>query len=414
MKSFSLAVNIANSNDYVTIENKDIYQLYFIEDIFSFMKTGKLVFRDTGSILEFLPLTGGEVLSIEYGTPIDDDNNTIIKRYEFVVHKISNVEGEQSERNIIELFFIEKQHYTLHNNAFSLSFKNKDYTLIIKDILKKHVLIDKKLFVQWEDGNESIEFFNTSLKTPATNLKWLMERCSGKDSKVPGYLLYSNTEQSENSFNFITLDKLLQQKKYIDPDGTYQMYAENISYPNNIISYSINKVDNVSLNTLAKGIMLGYDIKRKKIIKQIYNYKDIIKDFTILGKYTLFDEKKIDFRSVKEIPTGETNDKIIDNIYKGNWFKQYCMQQTVDIMIKGHIERYAGGMIDIMWPSGESDSKIDKNMMGNFLIKSITHNFSPNDSNPYMQRIILIKNGYQDSDNYLLTKAAKKNVWTKK
>jgi hypothetical protein len=67
-----------------------------------------------------------------------------------------------------------------------------------------------------------------------------------------------------------------------------------------------------------------------------------------------------------------------------------------------------------MWPSGDYVSVVDKNMMGKYLVKSITHNFTPLDPTPYTQRMILIKNGYHDSDNTALTKAVKKNVWDKK
>ncbi len=408
------SITISNNKDFYRFRNEDIIEMYFIEDIYSFVKTGKMIFRDIDGILEFLPLTVGETLLIEYGSSIDDKGSIETKSFNFVVHKISRVECEQSQRNLIELLFVENGHYKLHNNNFSLSFKDKKYTDIIKSILTKHVSIPFESFIEWEDSSDEIQYFYTGLKTPSTDLKWLMERCKGKKSEVSGYLLYSNTKESNNSFNLITLESLLKQTKYMQPESVYQMYSSNINYINNIISYSINKVDYVSLGYLSKGVVLGYDINRKKYIRREYDYKEVIKDYTILGGYSLFDSSTIGIVSSHEELSGESNPDVMDNIYKSNWIKRYCLQQTVDIVVIGDVRRYSGGMIDIMWPSGDKSSMMDKNMMGNYLVKSITHHFAPTNANVYTQKMVLIKNGYYDSDDDSLTEATKKNKSTNK
>jgi hypothetical protein len=45
-------------------------------------------------------------------------------------------------------------------------------------------------------------------------------------------------------------------------------------------------------------------------------------------------------------------------------------------------------------------------MMGRYLIKSITHQFSGQTMPQYIQKMVLIKNGYWDSDS-MLTPASK-------
>jgi len=78
-------------------------------------------------------------------------------------------------------------------------------------------------------------------------------------------------------------------------------------------------------------------------------------------------------------------------------------------MIEGHVDRYCGGVIQVVWPSASDDNVYDKNMDGIFLVKSITHYFSPRQKPVYTQRMILIKNGYNESDGKL-TAAGKTNT----
>ena len=396
------SVSIFNDKDRILLNNSDIKTCYFIEDIYSFVKTGKIVFIDSIGIVEFLPLVGGEKITIEYSSEGES------KEYEFVIYKISKIEEDIStKRKYIELLFVESIHYALHTYNHSLSFKeNSKYSDIIKHISSNHLGIND--FVKWENSKETLLNFYTGLKTPASNLKWLMNRCSGKDSNEPGYLFYSNTFKTERSFNFVTLETLLKNTKLIGLyTDQYTFQNTNEYYINNIISYKINMVDNASLNSLSNNIYLGYDIHRKKIIRREYNYNDSLKHFTVLGKFSLFDKNKIKLSTLRQTLTGdchgENTETILDNLYFSNWIKQYCLQQTIDIIVKGHNKRYAGGMIEIIWPSGNKDSTNNKNMMGKYLIKSITHMFTTQEAEQYLQKIILIKNGYQDTDsNYLV------------
>jgi len=68
----------------VTLRTSNIEELYFIEDIFSFAMTGKLVFNDAVGILENGPLTGNETVHIEYGLK---EAKTIV----FRIHKMQKV-----------------------------------------------------------------------------------------------------------------------------------------------------------------------------------------------------------------------------------------------------------------------------------------------------------------------------------
>ncbi|MFW6014837.1 MAG: hypothetical protein ACOCRK_00200 [bacterium] len=55
----------------VPLDNNDIMNCYYVEDIFSFCLNGKLRFVDNKGIFEFGPITGNESLFIIYGNHED-------------------------------------------------------------------------------------------------------------------------------------------------------------------------------------------------------------------------------------------------------------------------------------------------------------------------------------------------------
>ncbi len=66
----TFTVILKNNEDNIVLDNADIIQCYFIEDIYSFVKSGKLIFKDNKGIVEFLPLMAGELITIVYATNI--------------------------------------------------------------------------------------------------------------------------------------------------------------------------------------------------------------------------------------------------------------------------------------------------------------------------------------------------------
>ena len=399
------SITLSNSLNSHIVSSSSLVSCYFIEDIYSYIMTGKIVVYDNVGFDEFLPLVGGELLTISYTSQMGEEDPET-KTHNFVIHKINRIDNDDNHRKTIEMLFVQPQHYDFHMNNFSLSIYDSDYSNTVKYIMNNHIGVDK--FIEFEDSVEKLEYFTTNLKSPASNIKWLMDRSSSKVTKTPGYLLYYNTK---GGFNFITMESLLSNSKMMDGDNDkYLFTSDNPYHINKILNSKINKVDYNTLNKLSKGLYLGYDIKRKKIIRREYSYSDALKMFSILGRYSLFDETKMDFKSIYETSTSETDKNIIDNMYYGDWIKQYCIQQTVDIVVIGHNRRYAGGIIEINWPSGDADSIISKNMQGKYLVRSIIHHYTPFTIDPYKQKMVLIKNGFNDSDYRYLTKSVKVNI----
>lgn len=395
-------VYITFDDEDVHIDNSSIEKFYFIEDIFSYSIVGKLTFHDRQGILEFGPLTGNEKVGIVYG--VEEDVERVFDIYK-INRIISSWSNANTKENFIEIVFVDEMFYNLTNRKYSRSWKNTKGSQIVSDISKNILEVDD--FDDWEDSVEIMEYFYIPYWTPKKAIDWIMKRCRGVLSKKPGYLFYNNS----NGSNFITIERLLNQKKLMDigweGSGFYKFEGETNHPYNRVLGYELSGLDNISRMDLKGANKKGYDFKRKKLINNSYTYKDGISQFTLLGEKSLF--KDISDSGVNYDNTGEDKESTIDNIYYNEWIKTYSMQQTLSIMLHGHEGRYAGGLIELEWPSSHDKEVYNKNFAGKYLIKSITHQFS-NDAPTYKQKVSLIKNAYEGSDNIDLVKAINKNL----
>jgi hypothetical protein len=396
------------------IDTSSILEFYFIESIDTFAITGKIKFVDVNGVVEDGPLTGTEFLNISYG-----EKEVVIDRY-FSFYKVNEISmgdsGDPAENNVVEIIFTDPNFLLYSKFNYSLSWKDTKISDIVKYIGEKMLKFDVS-GSDWEDFEESNEKIDFCMPywTPQQAINWLIKRASGSESGEAGYLFFNNSKNGEeyttSAHNFVTLEKLLQQKNLMvlgeGDDGHYVMQGENMYLYNKILSFSINGIDSQGMVGVSGGTRHGYDTKRKKLLTEEFSYTDGVDKTTILGMVTLFND--ISNPSASFINTGEEDEGMIENIFFNEWTKRYNLQQTVSIIVKGHEGRYAGGMIEIQWPSQYKDQKFNKNHEGKYLIKSITHHFS-NSVPYYKQKLTLIKNGYNDSYAMRLLKSTKKNI----
>jgi len=410
--------------DVWAIDFNSIEYLYIIEDLYSFCLTGKISFYDRIGISEFGPLNGSEKLRIKFGNDGGDNDYKIVVMNIQKIEKIDRFkEARPANDDLIDLILVDENYQKWHSHFWSKSWVDTKISDIMTDIAKNHLGIEE--FVSFEATQEKIEYFDTHLRTPAECISWLMNRASGAQTKQPGYLFYNGNNNDTDGFgyNFHTLEQLMQNKKWMPPydandKAAYVFETANPNYINMIRNHKILNIDLAAIKSLSGGTLLGWDIKRKKLIKQEYVYQDAVDRFTILGRKTLFPaEMQISHPTVRI--DGYSDEKMLDNIWFGNWVKEYTNQQQVHITVDGHTKRKAGGMIRIIWPShedGVTDSMsytketFNKQMDGRFMIKSITHYFDKRLSMGWQQKLVCIKNGYSASPNPNLVPAKKINL----
>lgn len=399
--SFTITLSL----DYgeITLDTRMVQEFYFIEDIFLFCVTGKLSFIDDAGLLEFGPITGNERINVVYGE-LDDSE------WSFNIYKINKIEknntAETSVDSTIEIFFTDAMYYPLNFLKFSRSWSNTKITDIVDDIATNILGVtqwDKK-----EDSQESLENFYIPYWTSNSTINWLLKRATSTTSKVSDFLFYNNSLGT----NMVSMDTLLNQRKKMtisNDDGIYVFADTNLFLFNKILDWEISSLDSTSLKTLTGSTNFGYNSEKKKFIVNENTFSDLIENHTILGRKALFpdySDERANFNLMME-----DTDKKLKTINQNKWNKLYSKQQTLNITVRGHENRYCGGLIELQWPSKEETKNIyNKNLSGFYLIKSITHHFNGVSSPSYLQKMTLVKNGYEESDAKILHNAIKKNI----
>jgi len=403
----NLRVIITTQSGDANLEMKDIIEFTMIEDIFSGSIVGKLIFIDRIGGIELLPFVGHEPITVIYGEDGEIQKTFII----FSVSAINSIgQLENYDMQQIELYFVEPLFLSLIQRKFSVSWKDKKISDIVKDI-NSNMLMTDGTFAQFEDSKEILPYFYMPYWTPAEAIKWLMKRASSAENQMPGYLFYS----SAKGLNFVTLEKLLRQtdleKDYKGNPLRYYIQSKAPNDPNKILGFSINGIDYQSFIDLKGGIKYGYDFETKSAVTKDYKYTETISKFTMLGKKTMF--FNINDTRTKYDLEGDNDEKLLQNIAFHEFIRRYVQQYQVHMTVKGHERRYAGMVVDIIWPSTVKDDLLHKSLEGKYLVKSVTNTFSSKGLPYWKQLLVLLKVAYGDSNYKALVDSTKFNMDTK-
>jgi hypothetical protein len=161
------------------------------------------------------------------------------------------------------------------------------------------------------------------------------------------------------------------------------------------------------------GTVKGYDSSTKTFVEDTHTYFDSIAQHVLLGGFSIYPD--ISDELAVQTLDGDPNKHILKNINQNNFISRYNRQMLVEITVPGSVrDRYCGGLIEIDWPSTlPGIGRVNEMMKGYYLVKSITHQWSPQQSPVYMQKMVLIKNAYTHIDAFNvipLVKSTKKNL----
>ena len=387
------------------LDSQQIVECYFIEDIFKYNLSGKLTFYDTEGIYENAPFTGNEMLVLVYGT--DEIREITFHVWKVVnITQVSNVHS--TTKNIIELFFVDTAFYNTMMRDFSRSFpKNTLHSDIVKHLLKNMVgFPDKDINIE-RSSSKILKDWVMPGWSVADSIGWLASRASGEKSGTSGYLCYNSTQETWKA-NFVTLNYLFSENNVIDAND-FIFEGDSTTTPNKILEWWVNGTDKSTMRTVFGGRWHGIDTSKKELIKEELKFTDGLSKTVLLGKKSYFPDVSDAACSCRI--TGDIRADLKNNFYN-EWVKRYSLQNAVNILIEGNEKRYAGHQIRIMWPSINKTTQIyDKQKEGKYLIKSITHNFTGGGRNiNYMQRIVLLKNAFEDSNSSSLVKATRMNI----
>jgi hypothetical protein len=416
LKKKVFSVMIITEKEPLILNNGDINEFYFIEDIFKFCMVGSITFNDRYNIIEYGPFTGNEKLAVIYsieGDEKSDKNRELI----FDIWKVGRVQQigsgirEESE-NLITMNFIDPFYAGFTLRKYSRSWSNRLYTDIMKDILNNMVFFKQGGRPFNVEASRNKTDFVIPYWTPQMAVRWLMRRAKGETAGTGGYLCFNNTNKTF-SHNLVTMNYLLSDYgKTFDPVA-YVFNQAKVSSDNKILEWWMNGLDLNSNAGIRGGTWKGYDFSTKKLLNYEHVYSDGTDNTVMLGRQTLYN--KIDDIQSSNILTGDSSDNLLENISYNDWAKRYNMQMVFNIIVEGNEKRFAGQQIEIKWPSWARNlgSEVQYNDLfkGKYLIKSVTHSFNPGGTYPYKQRLVLIKNAYTNINSKFLHKAKESNIY---
>jgi hypothetical protein len=297
-------------------------------------------------------------------------------------------------------------------NLFSRSFDAKlKHTDVIKHLLMNMVGWSVNKINILESSSEFEEPFVIPYWTIIDTMIYILNKAKYSANDY-GYLCYNNTKNGF-SVNVLPLSYLLSESNVVDKIH-YNLDDTKEQINNKIFDWWFEGIEHQDTKNYRRSIYLTHDIETKSMTKIDIKYDDFIKFNKILGKYTLFDntyglEDKL--TTSYDIVNAVNIDEVYNKLHN-DFTKRYNVQQVLNVIVYGNEKRYAGHQIIIDWPSIDKTSKsLSKIYEGVYLVKTITHDFVGNNKGMgYTQRMVLIKNGYQNPSTKFLKKAVISNI----
>jgi hypothetical protein len=197
-----------------------LVEFSYYEDIYSFTTSGHITILDAKGFMELFKLTGNEFLELDFGKTKTGSNRT---KKTFRVYKIGDriPQGNQNSE-IYTLYFCSEELILSEQNKVSKSYKGKNITVIIKDILSNYLKVSAKKINKIEETLGTYDFIIPRLK-PLEAISWLSTYARPRlDSGVGADMLFFETKFG---FNFRSLQSMFKSDVY----STYKYQAKNLN-----------------------------------------------------------------------------------------------------------------------------------------------------------------------------------------
>lgn len=408
-----------DTTNVVKIETQHVKECFFIEDIFKTCMTGKIVFIDNYGMYEYGPFTGNETVSIKYGRL---ENREVVFHILKIEKIIPTAMSSSQVSPLVELEIADTSFEGFTSYRYSRSYLKKEkHTDIVKHILKHQIGWTGKIN-EYPSKSELSENFCIPYWTPKQTIDYILSHANSGDEG--GYLCYTNTKnrQSMNIYPLTWLlsrNNVLDQKPYILELESQTEDAKRLD--NKVLEWWIDGIDHTMTKTIRNTKWYGYDISKKKMFSNVFDYPDGIKYTPIMGNYSLFENgyhlggnANTDDGTLSYInmTSGESSVINLRKFAINDFQKKYNLHQLLNIITTGNEKRYAGHQITVNWNSVNQESKTKNRLFnGAYLVKAISHSFIQQEAGiGYIQRMVLIKNGFQEPNTRILEKSKIPNL----
>lgn len=424
-----LTITPLNSDNAIDLSNSLLMMDYY-EDLLSPVITMKMLLASSSSLVNILPIRGGEKVNINLSTAFGDliFSDTSVNKNALYVYKASGIRADSTK----EVFILELTSREAITNETTRCVKRYDGNISesVKKILKE-VLQTEKFSEDNIHKTANTYSFIGNLKKPFNILTWLCPKSlptenssktqevdkNGLTKGVAGFFFY----ETKDGFNFKSVESLVSKTnlgtsddKSI-PEYFYTQVNETNQVRNEfkILNYTFEKNSDLikSLNVgLYSNLTYFYNLYTNKLSTYQYNLKDEIKNASKLGTQDEIALSEELGTSVSRILFRTSDIGVMDNDFQGDKFNEgqqrdiadmaksisrynILFTQVLNMVVPCNVQLKAGDIIKAIFPKIDpNQNKIaDEQKSGRYLIKEICHHIEPG---KVVSSIKLIRDSY--------------------
>lgn len=376
IRKFSInQVIITNSNNTEIDITANFVSLDIYENLFQPFLTATLSFNDSCNLFEDLPFIGNETVYISLQINSEHDQLGIEWRdFKVLRIKFAALNNESFKKSkIYQLFIIEKEGLTALNE-FSISFKDKIISEIVKTIstnILERTIETKNL--EATKGTYSIAF---PFMTPIEMINYVSYKYAQNSKNQYGYVYYTDIAQETHyqSINYL-LNQTAKYNIFVD-----SKYSDNINN-NSIREKSFEKMLDIDKN-IKKGLFgnqeVYFDIENKKLVQIETTFSNFKIENNFLGTKTYFDK---DIKDYKNMNISAENDVATQNEML------FSLLDNYNLLVKqeGNYAKKVGMIADIDLESFIADETEteNNNFSGNWLCIRQVHRINSDGYNLY-------------------------------
>lgn len=343
---------------------------------------------DARSIASHMPITGHEVVNIQYRTPgigskVVDINLEVVS--------MSGREKAKGDRSEIYTLQLKSKNLRLDSSKKVYGPYEGRISEMVKEIMDRYLVTSKGDLIQKTLGTH--KFVIPAMK-PVEAIKWLSTRCT---SAEPPHNADFHFYETVDGTNFVSLGSIAQAKPYRSyhtrPSSLDRRLDSVIEDFLRIQEVKISKDFNRELDLLSGGIagnMVTHDITYKELKYSRFNHvqdfdeSDHIEDFRSMptnSKYLASLEGPYYFAPKQNMNFGEGFDNNYnqeDYLLKSLSTRSMWNHNKINITVAGDSTLRAGHVVEVTFPSNEPKDKNDPNWYskyesGKYLISAIRH-----------------------------------------
>ena len=392
--------------------SNSVLSVSYFENILEPSITMQVVIASSSSLLNLIPIRGGE--KVDFEIEIGNDDFTLLEESSMYVYMVSGVDATRM-RETFTLHLASEEYFTNETQRCFKKYEKETISTHVKDILtdksKNGLGTDKEIFV--EDTFTKYAFTANGRK-PFGVMQWLGpksislvpgekgnsgENLDGRAKGIAGFLFFEN----KDGFHYKSIDSLVSKtdigKQSSDSKDILEFYyhgqmPQMNQSSSDIISWNIDKTID-----LRKGLRIGmycnfsyfYDTNTNKLKGYKYSLKDELGENKLGGDSIPVAETfgdsisrvlfKISDHGTMEKSAG-TEDSGSDDVDMAKSFARYNLlfTQALNILVPLNVKLKVGDVIYCEFKAieGGEANFADPEMSGNYLIRELRHSFVPN------------------------------------